>query len=141
MIDLYSFLSQESASEFSARLSDKGGYITFSNSGRRGKVKYFTMGLESFISVFKDISKNLEKFQNVTIYDEKKWRDLGSQYFTDPVANAMITVQTKPVFSTLSKIIKWANNPDLVMIETDLQIDLSQNSVQKTIDALIKLSR
>ena len=42
MTDLYSFLEHTSnTSDFKADLSTRGGYITFSNSGRRGGVKYF----------------------------------------------------------------------------------------------------
>lgn len=40
MTDLYSFLEHTSnTSDFKADLSTRGGYITFSNSGRRGGVK------------------------------------------------------------------------------------------------------
>lgn len=50
MTDLYSFLEHTSnTSDFKADLSTRGGYITFSNSGRRGGVKYFQIGLDNIL--------------------------------------------------------------------------------------------
>lgn len=50
MTDLYSFLEHTSStSDFKADLSIRGGYITFSNSGRRGGVKYFQIGLDNIL--------------------------------------------------------------------------------------------
>src|SRR5690554_4540852 len=99
-------------SKFTAELSDKGGYITFSNSGKgRGK-KHFTLSLESFLACLKDILNNHSSFLGHESYIEKVWRDLGSRFYTDPAANAQCTVQTKPMFVTISKIIMWANSPN-----------------------------
>ena len=44
----------------------------------------------------KDILINIETFKNLTEYDETSWRNNGSEYFSDSVANANSTVQTKP---------------------------------------------
>ena len=42
MKDLFSFLNNASdTSDFKAKLSERGGFITFSNSGRRGGIKFF----------------------------------------------------------------------------------------------------
>ena len=137
MKDLYSFLDQTSnQSDFKANLSNRGGFITFSNSGRRGGVKYFQIGLDNLLQTLKDILANLDVFADLTDYVEKSWRDNGSAYFTDPVANANSTVQTKPLFSTLSKIIIWANQPDLDSIDPDNQIILTKNSLSKAIEKL-----
>ena len=137
MKDLYSFLDQTSnQSDFKANLSNRGGFITFSNSGRRGGVKYFQIGLDNLLQTLKDILANLDVFADLTDYVEKSWRDNGSAYFTDPVANANSTVQTKPLFSTLSKIIIWANQPDLDSINPDNQIILTENSLSKAIEKL-----
>ena len=137
MKDLYSFLDQTSnQSDFKANLSNRGGFITFSNSGRRGGVKYFQIGLDNLLQTLKDILENLEVFADLTDYVEKSWRDNGSEYFTDPVANANSTVQTKPLFSTLSKIIIWANQPDLDSINPDSQIILTEYSLSKAIEKL-----
>ena len=137
MKDLYSFLDQTSnQSDFKANLSNRGGFITFSNSGRRGGVKYFQIGLDNLLQTLKDILGNLEVFADLTDYVEKSWRDNGSAYFTDPVANANSTVQTKPLFSTLSKIIIWANQPDLDSINPDNQIILTEHSLSRAIEKL-----
>ena len=114
MKELYSFLeSISNNSDFKAELSKKCGYVTFSNSGRRDGTKYFQIGLENILQTLRDILDHLDVFQNLTEYEEKAWRDNGAEYFTDPVANANSTVQTKPLFSTLSKIIIWGNLPHL----------------------------
>src|SRR5690554_3302084 len=97
-------------SKFTAELSKKGGYITFSNSGKRNNQKFFTLSLDSFLNCLKDIYNNHSSFQNHTQYVESEWRSLGDTYYTDKVAQAQDGVQTKPVFVTLSKIIMWANS-------------------------------
>lgn len=137
MKELYSFLdSISNNSDFKAELSKKGGYVTFSNSGRRGGIKYFQIGLENILQTLRDILDHLDVFQNLTEYEEKAWRDNGAEYFTDPVANANSTVQTKPLFSTLSKIIIWGNQPHLKDIDPDQIIALDRNCIQQTIDKL-----
>ena len=137
MKELYSFLdSISNNSDFKAELSKKGGYVTFSNSGRRGGAKYFQIGLENILQTLRDILDHLDVFQNLTEYEEKAWRDNGAEYFTDPVANANSTVQTKPLFSTLSKIIIWGNQPHLKDIDPDQIIALDRNCIQQTIDKL-----
>ena len=50
MTDIFSFLEQLSQnSDFKANLSLRGGYITFSNSGKRGEAKYFQIGLDNIL--------------------------------------------------------------------------------------------
>ena len=137
MNELYSFLeSISSKSDFNAELSRKGGYITFSNSGRRGGAKFFQIGLENILQTLQDILNHLDVFQDIAEYEEKAWRDNGAEFFTDPVANANSTVQTKPLFSTLSKIIIWANQPVLDDVDPDKLIVLDSNSMQTTINKL-----
>lgn len=134
MTDLYSFLEHTSStSDFKADLSIRGGYITFSNSGRRGGVKYFQIGLDNILQTLKDIYENLNVFQFLTQYEETPWRNNGSALFKDPVANANSTVQTKPLFSTLSKIIIWANQPEFDGVNPDSHIILTENSLKTTI--------
>lgn len=127
-------------SKFTAELSNKGGYVTFSNSGKGGNKKYFTLGLESFLSILKDINANLTAFNGSEQYEEKTWRDLGSRFYTDGAANAQSTVQTKPLFSTLSKLILWANSPDYPDIDPEESIVLDKGSIDKTIEKLSLLS-
>lgn len=141
MADLFTYLrSQSNDSDFKAELSIRGGFITFSNSGRRGGVKYFQIGLDNIIQTLKDIHAHLDVFKQITDYDETPWRNNGSLYFEDAVANANSTVQTKPLFSTLSKIIKWANQPNLENIDPDKHIDLSEQHLIKTVEKLEELA-
>lgn len=126
-------------SKFTAELSTKGGYIIFSNSGQRGK-KYFTLSLESFLTMLKDILQNHSKFEGHENYVERDWRDLGSKYYTDATANAQCTVQTKPMFATLSKIIMWANSPKFDTNNPEEHIVLEKDALQTAIEKLGALS-
>jgi hypothetical protein len=132
--------NKNSSSAFAASQSDIGGNITFSNSGIRGTVKQFTLGLDSFISILKDIQINIGAFQSYENYIERDWRDLGSRYYTDRTANSMSTVQTKPLFTTISKIIAWANLPNLESIDTDQFLRINFLEIQNAIEKLEELA-
>ena len=137
MDNLYSFLENISKnSSFNAELSKRGGYITFSNSGRRGEIKFFQIGLDNILQTLKDILDHLDVFGSLTEYKEKAWRDNGYEYFTDSVANTTSTVQTKPLFSTLSKVIIWGNQPRLNNVNPDENIVLDEESINNTIERL-----
>lgn len=137
MKDLFSFLNNASdTSDFKAKLSERGGFITFSNSGRRGGIKFFQIGLDNILQTLKDILNHIEVFKNLTEYEETPWRNNGSEYFTDPVANANSTVQTTPLFSTLSKVVMWANQPKLDDIDSDTEICLDKEAIEITIAKL-----
>lgn len=137
MKDLFTELEALSKnSDFNATLSQRGGYITFSNSGRRGGTKYFQIALDSLIQTLKDILNNLSAFTGMSEYVESDWRNNGSTYFNDPVANANSTVQTKPLFSTLSKLIIWGNQPLFDNVDSDQSIILNRDAIQTTIDKL-----
>lgn len=141
MKDLFTFLNEVSGnSDFKAELSNRGGFITFSNSGRRGGVKYFQIGLDNILQTLKDILNCLPVFSVLSEYNETQWRDNGAKFFNDPVANANSTVQTKPLFSTLSKVIIWGNQPDLDDINPDQNIVLTETSLHNTIDKLEKVA-
>lgn len=142
MNDLYSFLENVSQnSDFNAELSKRGGFVTFSNSGKRGGIKYFQIGLDNILQTLKDILEHLDVFCDLTKYKEKDWRDNGSTYFTDSVANANSTVQTKPLFSTLSKVIMWGNQPSLDDINPDEVIVLDESSLNNAISKLEVVAR
>jgi len=126
-------------SKFTAELQRHGGNITFSNSGKRGNTKYFSLSLISFLNCLKDIKKNLNSFQGHENYVEQEWRNLGSKFFTDGPANAQITVQTKPMFVTLSKIIMWANSGKLNDIDPEVNINLELSYIEKAISSLEEL--
>ena len=137
MKDLFSFLNNASdTSDFKAKLSERGGFINFSNSGRRGGIKFFQIGLDNILQTLKDILNHIEVFKNLTEDEETPWRNNGSEYFTDPVANANSTVQTKPLFSTLSKVVMWANQPKLDDIDSDAEICLDKEAIEMTIAKL-----
>lgn len=137
MKDLFSFLNNASdTSDFKAKLSERGGFITFSNSGRRGGIKFFQIGLDNILQTLKDILNHIEVFKNLTKYEETPWKNNGSEYFTDLVANANSTVQTKPLFSTLSKVVMWANQPKLDDIDSDAEICLDKEAIEMTIAKL-----
>lgn len=137
MKDLFTFLNNASdSSDFKANLSERGGFITFSNSGRRGGIKFFQIGLDNILQTLKDILNHIEIFKDLTEYEETPWRNNGSEYFTDPVANANSTVQTKPLFSTLSKVVMWANQPKLDDIDSDEKICLDKEAIEITIAKL-----
>lgn len=135
MKNLSDFLKTESSS-FGAKLGDTGGYIEFSNSGKRGGTKSFHISLEALNDTLKDIRRNINKFEKMQTYEEKPWRDCGAEYFTNSVANATITVQTKPLFSTLSKLIKWANPQEYAGFNTDTNIVITEETLDTTISRL-----
>lgn len=139
--NLFDYLNEESLkSSFKSSLSERGGYITFSNSGQRGSVKHFSLGLDSLITTLEDILSNLKVFSTHKNYVEGEWRDLGSSYYSDSAANAMATVQTKPLFSTLSKLIVWANKDLIEKINTDQNIALEEIFLKNTIEKLNQLA-
>lgn len=123
-------------SKFTAKIGDTGGYITFSNSGKGGVIKYFTISLDSILSIFKSIKNNLSIFNQHESYVEAEWRDLGSTHYTDETANALSTVQTKALFSTINKILYLATKDNK---NTDSFINLSLGNVDKAIAFLEEL--
>lgn len=133
------FLAVTKKSRFPCALGDVGGFVNFRNSGQRGSVKEFTISLESILSGLRDIKNNISAFQSLSHYVEKGWRDAGSKYFQDLVLNSMITVQTKPCFTTFSKIISWANEASILDYDDNV-IDLRIDSLNTTISKLEKLS-
>tara|TARA_R110002051_G_C8759547_1_gene501457 strand:- start:2502 stop:4466 length:1965 start_codon:yes stop_codon:yes gene_type:complete len=123
-------------SKFEARLEPRGGNITFSNSGKGGDKKYFNLSLDTFLNCLRDIRSNIIEFQGHEAYVEKEWRDLGSTFYTDKPANAQSTVQTKPMFATLSKIIMWANSPKLDHLDPESQINLDPIYIDQAIEKI-----
>lgn len=129
---------QDSYSKFNSELGSGGGYVNFKNSGQRGSVKEFTLSLSSILSGLEDIERNLDEFKGLSQYQEKEWRDAGASFFTDTALNSMITVQTKPCFTTISKIINWANN---TQDYSDDSINLSPEAISNTISKLKQVMR
>lgn len=128
-------------SKFTARLSDTGGYITFSNSGKTGDKKYFELGIEAFIDCLNDIKTNHSDFIGCQYYEEKVWRELGLNNYTNQAAKAQNSVQTKPMFTTLSKIIMWANSPNYDDNNPEEKIILEKTAIETSIQKLTQLSK
>ncbi|MGX8219678.1 McrB family protein [Psychrobacter celer] len=140
MQDLNDYFSSVSTkSNFQCDLGELGGFINFTNSGQRG-LKEFTISLKSILTGLQDIVDNINAFENHSTYVEKSWRDLGSKYFTDLVLQSMITVQTKPCFTTFSKVISWANDIDPSEHDDNL-IDLRVSSLNNAIAKIKNLSQ
>lgn len=139
MQDLNDYFSSDALnSNFRCSLGELGGFINFTNSGQRG-LKEFTVSLQSILSGLQDIVNNISEFANHSKYVESAWRELGSKYITDLVLNSMITVQTKPCFTTLSKIISWANDIEISEYN-DNYINLEINALNTAITKVRELS-
>ncbi len=134
--DLREYLTSINTGDETAGLGDSGGYVNFSNSGRRGK-KEFTLSLASILRGFEDIEKNIGEFAKGQNYVEATWRELGEKFEDGPLC-AMIQVQTKPVFILFSKIIFWANNKNQSNFNTE-KIEITSSSIQATIKKLTQL--
>lgn len=140
MTDLNSYFDLVSErSKFPCSLGNLGGFVNFRNSGQRGSVKEFTLSLETILSGLKDIRSNINVFSPMTNYVEKEWRDSGSEFFSDLILKSMITVQTKPCFTTFSKIINWATEKDVSKYD-DNKIDLTLDSLDCTIEKIESLA-
>ena len=141
-IDLYENLKQyisDIPSEFELRQSG-GVYFSFANTGRRGGgKKRFNIGLAEIIQTIEDIRKNLGIFMNHTRYDEDRWRQLGEKYFTHDVAKSLITVQTKPFFTSLAKLCNWANDVP-TMSYSDQVFNITSITLDTTINKLKAMS-
>lgn len=120
-------------SKFRLEFDTSGGFVKFYNTSQKG----FVMGLNSIKAIVEDINNNIGAFLSLKDYDEKPWRDTGSTYYTDDVANAMATVQTKPLFATVSKFIAIANNERHTY--SDNKVDIDPSKLENTIQYLDKL--
>lgn len=97
------------SAEMGVSYSNVAPTFVFSNTGRRGDTKYFSITLGQLIEVLQDIINNHpEYFANVR-YVEKNWRDLFSSTISNQVVNALSTVQTLPLFELINKVIMVAN--------------------------------
>lgn len=120
-------------SKFRLIFDATGGFVELFNTSEKG----FVLGLKSLLNTFKDIKQNFDLFIPHTNYVESIWRNLGSQYYKDNAANTMSTVQTKPLFATLSKFYVIANS-DLHQYD-DSKIDLTIDKLDNTISFLSNL--
>ncbi|UXD71386.1 AAA family ATPase [Sphingobacterium faecium] len=111
-----------SKSKFELKFDGTGGFIEFFNTSD----KCFVLGLKSVLKIFEDIKNNISDFKAIQTYTEKPWRDAASKYYSDDAANALATVQTKPLFATLSKFISIANGETAKYDDNVIDLDLSK---------------
>jgi 5-methylcytosine-specific restriction protein B len=97
-------------SKMSVKYAPLSPSLIFSNTGKGGNPKYFSVTLNQLIGIMENIETNLASFQGAVNYVEKSWRDLFSSYIQDPVVNALSTVQTLPLYILVNKIICTANH-------------------------------
>ncbi|HCA5183918.1 AAA family ATPase [Acinetobacter baumannii] len=105
--------------------------LRFSNTGRRG-LKEFEISLFSLEKTLIDIKENFSIFEANSDYIEKPWRDAFAEFLTDPVVNALSTVQTLPLYSVIHKVLCAVN--DLEYIEK--QMPLTEENLDNTIEFL-----
>lgn len=103
--------------------------LRFSNTGRRGEKKEFEISLFSLEKTLIDIKNNFSEFEVISNYIEKQWRDAFSNYLTDPVVNALSTVQTLPLYSVVHKVLCAVNNIAYV----EKQMPLTETYLNNTI--------
>lgn len=80
--------------------------VEFTNTG--GKAFHIT--LRALHQTLIDIRSNITEFSKCAIYNESKWRTLCATYFTDKSTNALSTVQSLPLYITISKLLHTVNN-------------------------------
>ncbi|WP_214656313.1 hypothetical protein, partial [Vibrio anguillarum] len=74
-IDLFINDIRSLNSEMSVDYATVSPGFKFSNTGRRGGVKYFYISLNQMITVLEDIKKHLPTFMPNAGYVERTWRD------------------------------------------------------------------
>lgn len=97
------------SAEMGVSYSNVAPTFVFSNTGRRGDTKYFSITLSQLIEVLQDIIDNYSEYAANAQYVEKNWRDLFSATISNDVVNALSTVQTLPLFELINKVIVVAN--------------------------------
>lgn len=96
--------------EMSVEYSELSPSFVFSNTGRRGDVKRFSITIHQLIDTIDDISNNLAVFNQHSDYVEADWRQLFSNHLTNSVAHSLAGVQTLPLFELINKVTHIANN-------------------------------
>lgn len=109
VIDNFIGQCNELSAEMSVSYSNVAPTFVFSNTGRRGDTKYFSITLIQLIEVLQNIIDNYSEYALNTHYVEKNWRDLFSATITNDVVKALSTVQTLPLFELINKVIVVAN--------------------------------
>lgn len=134
---------------FSTTLGASGGYLSISNSGRRGDKKTFSLPLSMVITFLDLVAAHQAEIAPYSRYDEDDWRAISKG--TNPASTGTWTFpgfdgelkpafesNTKPTFTALVKIICWANgityNDDTPMPLAPAQIALAKEKIQNIIE-------
>jgi len=111
-IDAFTRACQDLNSDMQFEYNDVAPNIVFSNTGRRGDPKYFSISLIELTDTLINIKDHLAEYQAATTYDESTMRELFSRTISTNTINALSTVQTLPLFSLINKVIFVANQLD-----------------------------
>lgn len=110
-IDTFINNCNQLSESMSVSYSNVSPAFIFSNTGRRGDVKYFSITLVQLVEVFGNMVDNHEEYiaHQGNVYVEGVWRDLFSHTISNNVVNALSTVQTLPLYELINKVICVAN--------------------------------
>jgi len=131
--ELNTFFTSNGSWKFESKLIHDT-YFSFSN--RNGNT--FAIGFNTLIQCLEDLLADNSNFSGLKSYVEKEWRDWGAAHYLDPVAKSLATVQTKPLFALLSKVIAWGNPDCFVHDDLEQNILLSKDALTKSITLLKK---
>lgn len=95
-------------SEMSVEYAGPSPSLVFSNTGRRGQ-KFFSITLKQLVEVLTDMKLGFSDFSSCSAYEETPWRNNFSKWISNPVVNALSTVQTLPLYALINKVIHVAN--------------------------------
>ena len=133
--DLSNFLEKENKiSKFETLLSSHGAFISMTNTSNPKKI--FHIGLPAIIDTLEDVKASLAQFSSAGRYVEDTWRSLSTAHFKNVAAFTLATVQTKPFFVSLSKLVKWANPSAYPTQPTDQYIALDLQSIDNALSLL-----
>lgn len=90
----------------------------------------FEISLFSLEKVLLDLKTNFAEFGPISNYEETTWRGAFSNYLTDPVVNALSTVQTLPLYSVIHKVLCAVNDLNYVEKQMPLNEANLDNSIQ-----------
>jgi hypothetical protein len=131
-IDEFTQACQELNSDMQFKYNDVAPNIVFSNTGRRGEPKFFSISLIELSNTLRDISAHIDEYMAATTYDETTMRDLFSRTVSTSTINALSTVQTLPLFALINKVIYVSNNLDTEFNDKKMYLnaDLIDSAIQ-----------
>lgn len=90
---------------------DEGHTWRFSNTGKRGGAKWFSITTGQLLSALQDMRSQRDQFKRYgEAYEETNWRRAFENLMTDKVVKAQGGVQTLPLFQFLAKVISAASS-------------------------------